>query len=44
MKTINKLQNADNKTQIRVFIIGMIIIIITLITMAHFGVIHFDKY
>jgi hypothetical protein len=44
MKTINKLQNADNRTQVIAFAIGMAIMIATLITLAHFGVIHFDKY
>ncbi len=44
MKTINKLQNADNKTQLLGFAIGMAVIIAIVAILAHFGVVHFDKY
>lgn len=44
METLNKLQKADNRTQLWAFAIGMVIVITTVIILVHFGVIHFDKY
>lgn len=44
MKTVDNLEKADNRTQLRIFAIGMALMVITVVILAHFGVIHFDKY